>query len=182
MSSFSLLQLLCFLCIIGWAHAWKLSHREWPKLKVCGQKAMAAIVAAGLAFTGPVATLAAEDTVPIERYFNAIRVEIDPVKGESLKRLKADIEEGRWDDVKAFTRQYDAGFRGTVLKGAWKSMEGEARNKGVQLSNAFTFDLIGLNKAARVGDREEALHRLDVIKEDLQAFLGLENAISQAVN
>eukprot|EP00607_Mallomonas_marina_P008738 CAMPEP_0182417212 /NCGR_PEP_ID=MMETSP1167-20130531/1646_1 /TAXON_ID=2988 /ORGANISM="Mallomonas Sp, Strain CCMP3275" /LENGTH=140 /DNA_ID=CAMNT_0024590615 /DNA_START=257 /DNA_END=679 /DNA_ORIENTATION=+ len=114
----------------------------------------------------------AKDELPsLDKCFNAIRKELD--NGESLTRLKLDIESGKWDDIVSYTREYDAGFRGGVLKSAWKQL-GDKKMKGIEASNSFTFDLIALNKAARNHDLEDALHRLDQVREDLKTFLTLD--------
>jgi len=44
----------------------------------------------------------------------------------------------------------------------------------VRLSNSFTFDLIGMNQAARKGDKEGANQLLQGVRKDLQEFLTLE--------
>ena len=96
-------------------------------------------------------TRAGADELPsLERCFNAVRKELDAKEGESLIRIKQDIDGGNWDDLKLFTREYDAGFRGGVLKNAWKQL-GDAKQRGIQVTNSFTFDLIALNKAIIFG-------------------------------
>ena len=57
--------------------------------------------------------LAKTELPAIEKCFDAVRKEISP-EGESLKRLRNDIESASWDDIVAFTREYDAGFRGGI--------------------------------------------------------------------
>ena len=117
---------------------------------------------------------AKEELPSLEKCFDAVRREL-ATDGESIKRLKNDIESGNWDDVKIFTREYDAGFRGYVLKSAWKQIENEeTKKRGIEISNSFTFDLIALNKAARVKDTEDAYKRLDQVKQDLVDFLALQ--------
>ena len=81
---------------------------------------------------------------------------------------------GNWDDLKLFTREYDAGFRGGVLKSAWKQLDGDNKKKGVDLSNSFTFDLIALNKAGREENKEKAIQALDQVVVDLTEFIKLE--------
>jgi hypothetical protein len=90
-----------------------------------------------------------------------------------LTRIQQDIDGGNWEDLKLFTREYDAGFRGGVLKSAWKQL-GDAKQKGIQVSNSFTFDLIALNKAARNADKDDAAARLAQVRQDLVDFLALE--------
>ena len=112
----------------------------------------------------------------LEKCFNAVRKELDITQGESLTHIKKDIDEGKWDDLKLFSREYDAGFRGGVLKTAWKQL-GDQKGKGISITNSFTFDLIALNKAARTQDKEDAYHRLDQITQDLKDFLALEDGV-----
>jgi hypothetical protein len=127
-----------------------------------------------ISFQGPSTSAQAADTLPsLEKCFNAVRKELDLKDGASLIRIKADIDEGKWDDLKLFSREYDAGFRGGVLKSAWKQL-GDNKQKGIKVTNSFTFDLIGLNKASRNEDKEDAYHRLDQITQDLKDFLALE--------
>lgn len=112
--------------------------------------------------------------IPIERYFKAVQDEFDPKLGKSLQRLRSDLSQQDWKDLIAFTREYDAGFRGTVLKGVWKQLEGDKKVKGIEISNSFTYDLIGVNKAARVKDSTEAAKRIDMVEQDLKDFLQLQ--------
>jgi hypothetical protein len=116
--------------------------------------------------------LSKDDLPALDKCFNAVRKELS-ADGESLQRLKKDIVSHDYKDVIAFTREYDAGFRGGVLKSAWKQM-GDAKKRGIEVSNSFTFDLIALNKAARVEDEVEALRCLGLVRQDLVDFLALE--------
>lgn len=117
--------------------------------------------------------LAKEELPPLEKCFAAVERELSP-QGESLIRLSKDIKEEKWDDIKLFTREYDAGFRGYVLKSAWRQMNDDSiKKKGIEISNSFTFDLIALNKASRVKDANDAQKRLVEIRQDLRNFLSL---------
>mmetsp|Transcript_19238 Transcript_19238/g.32568 ORF Transcript_19238/g.32568 Transcript_19238/m.32568 type:complete len:192 (-) Transcript_19238:58-633(-) len=116
----------------------------------------------------------AKDALPsLDKCFNAIEKELNPREGESLLRIKNDIDAQNWDDLKGFTREYDAGFRGGVLKSAWKQFDGEKKKRGIEVSNSFTFDLIALNKAARNQDVDDANTRLEQVRNDLRDFLSL---------
>jgi hypothetical protein len=53
-------------------------------------------------------------------------------------------------------------------------MIGEEQKKGIELANSFTFDLIALNKAARIQDKKEAQLRVVQIQHDLEEFLKLK--------
>jgi len=54
------------------------------------------------------------------------------------------------------------------------NMIGEEQKKGIELANSFTFDLIALNKAARIQDKKEAQLRVVQIQHDLEEFLKLK--------
>ena len=101
--------------------------------------------------------------------------DVKPIPGaiETLQRLKKDIDEGDWEDLKLFTREYDAGFRGGVLKKSWKQL-GDRKADGIRISNSFTFDLIGLNQAARKEDKEGALKMYEAVRNDIIEFAKLE--------
>ena len=121
----------------------------------------------------PVCAKSDEEPIPLKRYFDAVRKELDPKEGESLRRIKKDIDDANWDDLKTFTREYDAGFRGGVLKATWKQL-GDNKKRGIEISNSFTFDLIGLNQAARKGDAADAIKRYQDVQQDMRDFLTLE--------
>jgi len=134
--------------------------------------AIAASLLAATVFSNPAATLAKEELPSLEKIFNAVRKEISS-DGESISRLRNDINGDKWEDILTYTREYDAGFRGGVLKSAWKQL-GDKKGRGIELSNAFTFDLIALNKAARVQDKVEANLRLEKVRQDLIDFETLD--------
>ena len=118
--------------------------------------------------------LAKEELPSIDKCFAAVRKELNPKEGESLLRIQRDIESSDFADLITFTREYDAGFRGGVLKSAWKQLQGDAKKRGIEVSNSFTFDLIALNKAARVKDVSEANRCLQLVRQDLLDFLQLD--------
>jgi hypothetical protein len=110
------------------------------------------------------------------RCFKAVRKELSP-EGESIKRLESDIAEGKWEDVLLYTREYDAGFRNGVLKSIWKQLPDEIRGKTIAITNSFTYDLIGVNKAARKQDATTAKEMLELVKKDLRDVLAIESSI-----
>lgn len=93
----------------------------------------------------------------------------------SLLQITNPLTNSFREDLKLFTREYDAGFRGGVLKSAWKQLEGDNKKNGISISNSFTFDLIALNKAARNKDKESAVKVTDSIILDLRNFLKLQD-------
>lgn len=55
----------------------------------------------------------------------------------------------------------------------------ELKDESVLMSNAVTWDLIGINRASRPGkeNREEQLKYLEELKNDIVKFLTLEETI-----
>jgi len=159
------------------ARSWRMAHKPAVAPTAWGPRVSKVLVASLLLspmspLTPPVGA-GADDLPSLERCFNAVRKELDAKEGTSLTRIQQDIDGGNWEDLKLFTREYDAGFRGGVLKSAWKQL-GDAKQKGIQVSNSFTFDLIALNKAARNADKDDAAARLAQVRQDLVDFLALE--------
>ena len=155
----------------------KTTRRPSLPQHIIKQAAAALFGASLLLSSSPGDALAKEsaEEIPLERYFAAVAKELDPNQGESLARIKKDIDKADWEDLKLFTREYDAGFRGGVLKPTWKKL-GDNKKRGIEISNSFTFDLIGLNKAARTGDKDDALKRYADIRKDVENFLLLDPA------
>ena len=112
----------------------------------------------------------------MSKCFAAIRAELDDAGTKSLSRLETDINTENWDDIKTWSREFDAGFRGGVLKSVWKQLDGDDKKRGIELSNSFTFDLIALNKAARIADKADALQRIASVRQDLADFLILDKS------
>lgn len=122
----------------------------------------------------PVLPASAAELPSLEKCFNAVKKELDPLEGVTLNRFRNDVREENWDDLVVATREYDAGFRGGVLKAAWKQL-GDKKQEGINISNSFTFDLISLNKAARQKDKDLSNQYIDSVVKDLQNFLRLQN-------
>ena len=91
-----------------------LSAHDNHHISLSKMKSLIARSALSIILINPMPTIvsAKSDLPALDKCFHAIEKELDPVNGESLNRLKNDIEKGDWDDMKLFTREYDAGFRG----------------------------------------------------------------------
>ena len=79
-----------------------------------------------------------------------------------------------------YTKESDAYFRKAKVGRARKLLtDKEIKSGSIQLSNAITFDLIGINRASRPGqqNKEEQLKYLDELKKDIEKVLELENTI-----
>mmetsp|Transcript_25161 Transcript_25161/g.37009 ORF Transcript_25161/g.37009 Transcript_25161/m.37009 type:complete len:209 (+) Transcript_25161:26-652(+) len=120
----------------------------------------------------------------ISAVFASIRSEIDDTpfvdigQGGGVKYLEGAIEKKEWEKVKEFTKFYDLEFRKAKMSKAKKMMpDKEMKSQGTQLCNNVTFDLIGINRAARVEDVETAHKYLGELKEDILEFLKFEEKI-----
>lgn len=72
-----------------------------------------------------------------------------------------------------FTKTYDQNLRKTAM-GGLKALKVDSE-RATQLSNAVTFDLIGMNRASRPGQEnaEQAAQYLKELERDVQLFLDL---------
>ncbi len=96
-------------------------------------------------------------------------------KGGGVPFLKQLIVEERYDTIKEFTKFYDAEFRKVKLGKVRKLLtDKKLKEEALQLSNAITFDLIGINKASRVKDGNEAIRYWTELEEDVIKFLQLQ--------
>ncbi len=79
-----------------------------------------------------------------------------------------------------FTKESDAYFRKAKLGKARKLLTNNAlKGDAILMSNAVTFDLIGINRASRPGqeNREEQIKYLNELRKDIERFLELESTI-----
>jgi hypothetical protein len=116
----------------------------------------------------------------VREAFDAIRYELQSAEGvvSTLSRL---IDSGSYEEVMQYTKESDAYFRKAKLGRARKMLTDDKLRGGesIYLSNAVTFDLIGINRASRPGreDKGEQLRYLDELRKDIEKFLELEGTI-----
>ena len=111
--------------------------------------------------------------------FNAIRDELSSPTGV-VSTLTNLIEHNSCPEIMQYTKESDAYFRKAKLGKARKLLTDNAlKGDAILMSNAVTFDLIGINRASRPGqeNKEEQLKYLEELKKDIQRFLELENTI-----
>lgn len=111
--------------------------------------------------------------------FDAIRFELNDASGvvASLGNL---IENGSFEEIIQYTRESDLYFRKEKLGKARKLLtDKDLKGDAVLMSNAVTFDLIGINRASRPGkeSKEEQMKYLGELKKDIKIFLELEGTI-----
>lgn len=112
--------------------------------------------------------------------FDAIRYELTNPSGV-VGTLTNLINNGNsYEEVMQYTKESDAYFRRAKIGKARKLLtDKEIKSGSIQLSNAVTFDLIGINRASRPGqeDKDVQLKYLDDLKKDIEQFLELEKTI-----
>jgi hypothetical protein len=112
--------------------------------------------------------------------FDAIRYELQSPDGV-VSTLSDLINSGSYEEVMQYTKVSDAYFRKAKLGKARKLLTDDKLRGGesIYLSNAVTFDLIGINRASRPGkeNKDEQLKYLDELRNDIEKFLELEGTI-----
>lgn len=112
--------------------------------------------------------------------FDAIRYELSNPSGVVTKLTKLINDGNSFEEIMQFTKESDAYFRRAKVGKARKLLtDKELKSSSIQLSNAITFDLIGINRASRPGQqsKEEQLKYLDELKKDIESVLELEKTI-----
>ncbi|EJK68837.1 hypothetical protein THAOC_09948 [Thalassiosira oceanica] len=111
--------------------------------------------------------------------FDAIRFELNDPKGV-VSTLSNLIDGGSFEEILQYTKESDAYFRKAKMGRARKLLtDKDLKGDAVSMSNAVTFDLIGINRSSRPGkeNREEQLKYLGELKMDIERFLELEKTI-----
>lgn len=85
------------------------------------------------------------------------------------------IDERDFSGLLEFTKTYDQVLRKGAMGKAKKTLT-DSKEVATQLSNAVTFDLIGINRSSRPGkeNAEDAAKYLQELRDDVQKFLDLE--------
>lgn len=137
------------------------------------------------AASSPLIANAKEEPAPITQQtvteaFDAIRYELSNPSGVVTKLTKLINDGNSFEEIMQFTKESDAYFRRAKVGKARKLLtDKELKSSSIQLSNAITFDLIGINRASRPGQqsKEEQLKYLDELKKDIESVLELEKTI-----
>jgi hypothetical protein len=115
----------------------------------------------------------------VKEAFDAIRNELTSSTGV-VATLSNLIDNGSFEEILQYTKESDAYFRKAKLGKARKLLtDKDLKGESVLMSNAVTFDLIGINRASRPGkeNREDQLRYLEELKKDIEKFLELEKTI-----
>lgn len=113
----------------------------------------------------------------IATYFGEVRFELENPAG-GVAHIGDALDANNWEEVKDFTRDYDLELRKKKMGFARKCMtDAKMKDDALALRNAVTFDLIAINKAARVEDMDSARKALQLVKNDVSEFLKFEDQI-----
>ncbi|KAL7437143.1 hypothetical protein ACHAXM_005557 [Skeletonema potamos] len=115
----------------------------------------------------------------VKEAFDAIRTELTSSNGV-VATLSNLIDNGSFEEILQYTKESDAYFRKAKLGRARKLLtDKDLKGESVLMSNAVTFDLIGINRASRPGkeSRDDQLRYLEELKKDIEKFLELEKTI-----
>jgi hypothetical protein len=154
------------------------SRRQW----LLSSFTTSAAASAALAWTShPTPARAAEAKTTekggvVGNPFDAIRYEVgDPKGGVAYLRDRLDARD--FSAVMDFTKEYDLVLRKIAMGTAKKRLpKGPIKDRGTELCNAVTFDLIGINRNSRKGQEnpDEARRYLDELVQDAKGMLELE--------
>ncbi|CBN75243.1 expressed unknown protein [Ectocarpus siliculosus] len=136
------------------------------------------VAGAGLAAItlGPnmaVAKQAADSPVDWTAEFGSVKKATDLV----LKDLKTLATDGDWEQLMEQAKGYDQSIRKGLMGDVRKKMPKEIKGDAMTYRNNITFDLIAINKAARVEDRPRTFEVLDILEADINGFLNLQKRI-----
>lgn len=110
--------------------------------------------------------------------FDAVRYELNDSSG-GVSYMQSCIDKNDFPNLMEFTKQYDQILRKASMGKAKKLLPKELRSKATEISNAVTFDLIGMNRSSRPGqeDASKAQQYLNELKIDVQRFLDMEGQV-----
>lgn len=111
--------------------------------------------------------------------FDAVRYELNDSSG-GLAYMQNCIDKNDFASLMEFTKQYDQRLRKASMGKAKKLLPKELRPKATEISNAVTFDLIGMNRSSRPGqeDASKAQQYLNELKIDVQKLLDMEGQVA----
>jgi hypothetical protein len=134
----------------------------------------------------PVASAKEKEPLTVEQAkdaFEAVRYQLESPEG-AVHDLESYVANSDFDAIFEFTKYYDLEFRKAKMVKARKYLTSkEDKERAVYLSNSVTFDLIGMNKGCRPGQRdmEQVRKYFGELKDDVSSFLELEKNIDYSV-
>jgi len=116
-------------------------------------------------------------TENVKLYFDDVRYELEDPNG-GVKHIEQALDNLDWTEIKEFTKGYDLELRKKKMGFARKMMtDSKMKDEALALRNAVTFDLIAVNKAARVQDESSCREALEILKTDVSNFLTYQDKI-----
>ena len=115
----------------------------------------------------------------VKAAFDAVRYELEDAAG-GVQLIESKINAEDYEAVMDLTQNYDGYMRKARVGRARKLLtDKKLKDDAQMISNAITFDLIGINRASRPGqqNKDEALRYLGELKADVQKFLEMESTI-----
>jgi len=158
------------------------------------RQGLSAILAGGVTATAamalggsPSTARAAAEEVDREKLkvaFARVRQELESEKG-GVAYMQNCIDRRDFEALLEFTKEYDGQIRKAGMVGVKKMLTDKEQMKLITpLSNAVTFDLIGINRSSRPGAAatadeaaEGANKYLQELRQDVQKFLDLEKQV-----
>ena len=122
-------------------------------------------------------------TQQVKDAFAAVRYQLESPDG-GVQKLEDYIAQSDFEAIFEFTKMYDLEFRKAKMVPARKFLTNkDDKEKAVYLSNSVTFDLIGMNKGTRSGQRdmEQVKKYLGELKQEVSMFLELEKNIDYSL-
>jgi len=144
-------------------------------IKQVAQGALGAVIFSSSPLTAVAKEKEALTPEEAKERFTAVQSAFDD---EVYPALSKAIEASDWAEIKEITKGMDQSFRKGRMGPAKKALPtSEDKSQAQLLMNAITFDLIGINKAARKEDKQEALETLSVMKDEVRQFLLLQEKL-----
>ena len=119
----------------------------------------------------------------IDTAFQSVRDELESPDG-GIKQLKLLIQKSDYNSILDFAKEYDQSFRKAKMGKARKLITSkEDKERALYLSNAVTFDLIGMNRGCREGKQniDEVQKYFIELENDVRMFLELEKGVDLSV-
>jgi hypothetical protein len=157
------------------------SRRKWLASSFTSASAAAAAMLALTSTPTPAVAAAKKSEAVAGNPFDAIRYEVSDPKG-GVAYLRDRIEARDFASVLDFTKEYDLVFRKIAMGTAKKRLpKGPVKDRGTELCNAVTFDLIGINRNSRKGQENvgEARKYLAELVQDATQMIELEKYAEQ---
>jgi hypothetical protein len=148
------------------------------------KKAGSAFIFASVVSSSSPAQAKSKDKEPVA--LSTVRASFQAVRDElsvGYLELGELIAKEDYEAIMTFTQEYDLEFRKAKMGKARKFLTSkEDKERAVSLCNAVTFDLIGMNKGCRPGQRnmDQVRKYYGELKQDIETFLEMEKLVDES--